>query len=107
MKRDRVKLACSVTAENSTPRGSASAVQIRLDTPLRFLKGVGPGRAEKLAGVGLSTVEDLLLTVPLRYEDRRRVARVKEIQGPGAWTCLLYTSPSPRDGLLSRMPSSA
>ena len=25
--------------------------------------------------------------------------------GPG--TCLLYTSPSPRDGLLSRMPSSA
>ena len=30
--------------------------------------------------------------------------------GPEAhslWTCLLYTSPSPRDGLLSRMPSSA
>ena len=25
----------------------------------------------------------------------------------GACTCLLYTSPSPRDGLLSRMPSSA
>ena len=23
------------------------------------------------------------------------------------WTCLLYTSPSPRDGLLPRMPSSA
>ena len=26
--------------------------------------------------------------------------------GPGC-SCLLYTSPSPRDGLLSRMPSSA
>ena len=25
----------------------------------------------------------------------------------GTGTCLLYTSPSPRDGLLSRMPSSA
>ena len=25
----------------------------------------------------------------------------------GIFTCLLYTSPSPRDGLLSRMPSSA
>ena len=24
-----------------------------------------------------------------------------------SYTCLLYTSPSPRDGLLSRMPSSA
>ena len=26
---------------------------------------------------------------------------------PYSWSCLLYTSPSPRDGLLSRMPSSA
>ena len=25
----------------------------------------------------------------------------------GVYACLLYTSPSPRDGLLSRMPSSA
>ena len=29
-----------------------------------------------------------------------------ELSGLGT-TCLLYTSPSPRDGLLSRMPSSA
>ena len=27
--------------------------------------------------------------------------------GNGNEVCLLYTSPSPRDGLLSRMPSSA
>ena len=27
--------------------------------------------------------------------------------GAGLYDCLLYTSPSPRDGLLSRMPSSA
>ena len=27
--------------------------------------------------------------------------------GDYIYTCLLYTSPSPRDGLLSRMPSSA
>ena len=27
--------------------------------------------------------------------------------GMGPYICLLYTSPSPRDGLLSRMPSSA
>ena len=31
------------------------------------------------------------------------VLRAVELGGP----CLLYTSPSPRDGLLSRMPSSA
>ena len=34
-------------------------------------------------------------------EDRRRATPRR------ARTCLLYTSPSPRDGLLSRMPSSA
>ena len=28
-------------------------------------------------------------------------------KGAHCLTCLLYTSPSPRDGLLSRMPSSA
>ena len=31
----------------------------------------------------------------------------EEIDDDGYYTCLLYTSPSPRDGLLSRMPSSA
>ena len=31
-----------------------------------------------------------------------------ELKGePHYYSCLLYTSPSPRDGLLSRMPSSA
>ena len=29
------------------------------------------------------------------------------VRHPESMTCLLYTSPSPRDGLLSRMPSSA
>ena len=33
--------------------------------------------------------------------------KVKEIIGTDLRPCLLYTSPSPRDGLLSRMPSSA
>ena len=31
----------------------------------------------------------------------------EKMRKPGAKGCLLYTSPSPRDGLLSRMPSSA
>ena len=31
----------------------------------------------------------------------------KSVLARGLHTCLLYTSPSPRDGLLSRMPSSA
>ena len=34
-------------------------------------------------------------------------AALKKMMLPGVIACLLYTSPSPRDGLLSRMPSSA
>ena len=40
-------------------------------------------------------------------EDAKRFYRLlKDFEQP-AYPCLLYTSPSPRDGLLSRMPSSA
>ena len=36
------------------------------------------------------------------------VNRIAELASSGFYDgCLLYTSPSPRDGLLSRMPSSA
>ena len=35
------------------------------------------------------------------------VVTVDQLLGSTPWACLLYTSPSPRDGLLSRMPSSA
>ena len=35
----------------------------------------------------------------------RRLSELAGISNP--YLCLLYTSPSPRDGLLSRMPSSA
>ena len=35
------------------------------------------------------------------------VLRPDRTVAQASYTCLLYTSPSPRDGLLSRMPSSA
>ena len=41
---------------------------------------------------------------PLKISDA--VSKAVKLEGQGH-ICLLYTSPSPRDGLLSRMPSSA
>jgi ATP-dependent DNA helicase RecG len=41
-----------------------------LQTPLQYLKGVGPRRAADLQRIGLATAEDLLYRFPLRYEDR-------------------------------------
>ena len=41
------------------------------------------------------------------YARNRRRIKGQHWEAPFFWDCLLYTSPSPRDGLLSRMPSSA
>jgi ATP-dependent DNA helicase RecG len=49
-----------------------------LQTPIRFLKGIGPKRAAHLQSSGLVTVEDLLYHLPFRYEDRRRLAKLRE-----------------------------
>lgn len=38
--------------------------------PLNTLSGVGASQSSKLAKIGLYTVQDLLLHLPLRYEDR-------------------------------------
>ena len=54
---------------------------IRADTELRYLKGVGPARAARLAEQGLVAAEDLLYHLPARYEDRRALARVAELPG--------------------------
>ena len=45
---------------------------------------------------------------PNIYNDRLTGGNLEvNTNGVRAITCLLYTSPSPRDGLLSRMPSTA
>ena len=50
-------------------------------------------------GKGWLIVDDLV--------DTGETAKALRMMMPEAHFCLLYTSPSPRDGLLSRMPSSA
>jgi len=42
--------------------------------PISTLRGVGPRSAERLAGFGLETVQDVLFHLPRRYEDRTRVS---------------------------------
>lgn len=54
----------------------------RLDTPVNFLKGVGPVRAESLRKLGIITAADLLWHVPSRYEDASTVSRISSLE-PG------------------------
>jgi ATP-dependent DNA helicase RecG len=53
-----------------------------LQAPVQFVKGIGPQRAEALAKHGVRTAEDLLLHLPMRYEDRSSFVRIKDL-APG------------------------
>ncbi|HGM7292448.1 TPA: ATP-dependent DNA helicase RecG [Serratia marcescens] len=47
--------------------------------PLTTLSGVGASQAGKLAKLGLDTIQDLLLHLPLRYEDRTRLYPINDL----------------------------
>jgi ATP-dependent DNA helicase RecG len=61
---------------------------IRVDMPVRDLKGVGPKVEKALRKRGILSAEDLLYLLPLRYEDRRRVQRISDLV-EGRDNCLL------------------
>ena len=60
---------------------------VSLDASVTVLAGVGPKRAEQLAGLGIVTVEDLLLHLPRGYEDRRNFATMGTVE-VGAEVCI-------------------
>ena len=51
-------------------------------TPLTVFKGVGPALADKLGRLGLTSVQDVLFHLPLRYQDRTRVTPIGALR-PG------------------------
>ena len=55
-----------------------------------------------VAGDIVEATKDVKVTKPLPERDKTEVRKDYEYT-----SCLLYTSPSPRDATLSRMPSSA
>jgi ATP-dependent DNA helicase RecG len=44
------------------------------------LRGVGPKVAERLARIGVASVQDLLFHLPLRYQDRTRVVPIADLK---------------------------
>ncbi|MFZ2023181.1 MAG: ATP-dependent DNA helicase RecG [Terracidiphilus sp.] len=53
-----------------------------LDTPVMYVRGVGPRVAEMLAARSIQTAEDLLYHLPFRYEDRQHPRSLDELK-PG------------------------
>jgi ATP-dependent DNA helicase RecG len=83
----------------ATPRSGPPKAE-GLDTPLQFVKGIGPQRAKLLAKLGLATVTDALLHLPRRHEDRSHFTPLGRLAvGPEARTCagtVAGVSPPPR-----------
>jgi len=57
---------------------------LRLETPVQFLKGVGERRAELLGRLGVRTVRDLLYHVPFRYLDATSITPIARVRSAAA-----------------------
>jgi len=64
-----------------TGRGETRTAEVAPE-PVTRLSGVGPALAEKLARLSVNTVQDLLFLLPIRYEDRTRLAELGTLR-PG------------------------
>jgi ATP-dependent DNA helicase RecG len=54
--------------------------RLRLDTPVTYLKGVGPARAEALRRLGVASAGDLLYHIPHRYEDASTISSIASLE---------------------------
>lgn len=59
-------------------------------TPVQFIKGVGPKRAQELSAKGVHTAGDLLCYCPFRYEDRSNLKPVSSL-APGETATVIAT----------------
>ena len=53
---------------------------LKLDTPVQFMKGVGPKLGDVLKKKGVETVQDLLEWYPRAYEDRRSARTISSLR---------------------------
>lgn len=59
---------------------------IELSTDIKFLKGVGPKRAEVLfSDLGIATVDNLIHYYPYKYTDRSRFYKVQDVKSDTAY----------------------
>ena len=63
-------------------------MNLQLNSPVKFLKGVGPKRAEALQRLGIRTAGDLLYHTPHRYLDATTVTRLAQAAINQEVTCV-------------------
>ena len=67
-------------------------MSVKLQTPIDYLKGVGPNRADLLRSeLGIHTYQDLINLFPNRYIDRTRYYKINELQRNNAEVQIIGT----------------
>lgn len=59
--------------------GKQKIRELTLDTPVQYIKNVGPQRAKFFKKIGVETVYDLLYLAPRRYEDRSSIQKISTL----------------------------
>ncbi|HKM02070.1 MAG TPA: DEAD/DEAH box helicase, partial [Sedimentibacter sp.] len=73
-----------------------------INEDIQYLKGVGPNRALKLQKLNIFTIEDLLNYFPVKYEDRRRVKPINEIQEQGKYLIKVKLFEKPKQSRIKK-----
>ncbi len=73
----------SKTSNNVQRTASQNKSLISEDTPVQYVKGVGPARARLLDKLGMSTLGHMLFFFPWRYEDRKNLKTIRDL-APGS-----------------------
>ncbi|MEK7824886.1 MAG: hypothetical protein AAB266_00530, partial [Nitrospirota bacterium] len=47
-----------------------------LETPIQFIKGVGPKRRDLFERIGIKNAGDAIYSLPWRYEDRSTIKKI-------------------------------
>ncbi len=73
------KVASSKLSSRDVPRSGASSTSLTLETPVQYLRSVGPQRSTLFRRLGIRTLRDLLYHFPRRHEDRRTFLSIAQL----------------------------
>lgn len=64
----------------SAPPSKATRDHPDLDSPIAAVRGIGPKRSERLQGLGVVTIRDLLYFLPRRYDDYSQLTPINRLR---------------------------
>lgn len=79
-----------------------STMNIGADTPVSYLYGIGPKKAEAFAKIGIFTLRDLCYHFPRAYENRGNVKLIRDVDNGEVCSLILTVSQTPKFARIRR-----